>query len=148
MLTVEEYQELLEKRKELSDYFNREFEELAENSAFRRNKCTKKSKKLLEKEMYFAIDKIWSNEVKQYTNGEHIDMDMEVVKVKKENKFIGFFKKLFHKKTNTQLIGVEKTTNLIEEPQVQPEEIQSTPISVATSDKIPGQMDIQDLEEK
>lgn len=148
MLTVREYQELLEKRKELSDYFNQEFEELADNSNYRRNRCVKKSKKLLEKEMYFAIGRVWSNEVKKYTNGEHIDMDMEVVKVKKENKFIGFFKKLFHKKPKNQLIGIEKTENLIEMPEEKIEEIESTPIKVETTDKIPGQMDIQDLEEK
>lgn len=148
MLTVREYQELLEKRKELSDYFNQEFEDLAENSAFRRNRCTKKSKKLLEKELYFAIGKVWENEVKTYNKGEHIDMDMEVVKVKKENKLIGFFKKLFNKKPKNQVIGIERTENLIEEPQRHTEEIESTPIRVETTDKIPGQMDIQDLEEK
>lgn len=147
MLTVDEYQDLLIKRKELKSYFNEEYENTAKNSVYRRNKKSiKKSQKDTEKEESFALN-VWRSEVKAYIKGENLDMDMEVVKTKKENKLITLFKKLFRiKPKETQQIGIEKQEELPEsEEQAQPEakeEIVTTPISTETID---GQMDIEEL---
>ena len=147
MITVEEYQDLLEKRNELLNYFNQEFEELAQNSRFRRKRCIKKCQKDIEKELYFAIGSVWKHELKTYIKGENIDMDMEVVKTKKENKLILFFKKIFHiKPKEVQQIGIEQQEDLpkVEEKSEQKEEIVTQPISTET---IEGQMDIEELED-
>ena len=145
MISVEDYQDLLEKRNELMNYFNQEFEELAQNSRFRRKKCIKKCKKDIEKELYFAIGSVWRHELKTYIKGDNIDMDMKVVKTKKENKLILFFKKLLHiKPKEVQQIGIEQKEELPQSEEKPEEEILTQPISTET---IEGQMDIEELED-
>jgi len=145
MISVEDYQDLLEKRNELMNYFNQEFEELAQNSRFRRKRCIKKCKKDIEKELYFAIGSVWRHELKSFIKGENVDMDMQVVKTKKENKLILFFKKIFHiKPKEVQQIGIEQKEELPQAEEEPEEEILTQPISTET---IEGQMDIEELED-
>jgi len=145
MISVEDYQDLLEKRNELMNYFNQEFEELAQNSRFRRKRCIKKCKKDIEKELYFAIGSVWRHELKSFIKGENVDMDMQVVKTKKENKLILFFKKIFHiKPKEVQQIGIEQKEELPQAEEELEEEILTQPISTET---IEGQMDIEELED-
>ena len=147
MISVEDYQELLEKRNELLNYFNQEFEELAQNSKYRRKKCIKKCKKDIEKELYFAVGIVWKHELKAYIKGENIDMDMKVIKTKKENKLILFFKKIFNiKPKKVQQIGIERQEELpqVEEKPESKDEILTQPISTETID---GQMDIEELDD-
>ena len=147
MISVEEYQELLEKRNELLNYFNEEFEELAQNSKYRRKKCVKKCKKDIEKELYFAIGAVWKHELKTYIKGENINMGMEVVKTKKENKLIGFFKKLFGiKSKETYQIGIEKQKELLE-PEIHLDEDEEIETESISTEIIDGQMDIEELED-
>lgn len=144
MISVEDYQTLLEKRHQLQEFFDEEFENLANNADYRRKKCIKKCQKETEHELYFAINVVWRAEVKAALKCKD-DSYYQVIKPKKENKLLGFIKKVFRIKSKApDQLNIEETKELITEESATKDEISTKPISTEIVD---GQMDIEELED-
>ncbi len=136
-MTTDEYLQLLEKHRQIVSYYNEQFESLAENSRFlRRKSILKKYQKDLEKRRKVGLA-IWDNDVKKQSGGQVV---INEDKPNKQNKFICWIKKLFHKE---QAI-VPPDANLMFDEAKEAD----TTVSQPDSNIIDGQLDMDDLEQE